>query len=90
MQTRQVFKTCRVCIMVNYMICLICRQAEIVDGFTSIALEREEFRLLVNQVPAHVCPSCGEAIMDEDVAIQLLSKAEDSFAQGLPEDKLEY
>jgi YgiT-type zinc finger domain-containing protein len=70
--------------------CLICRQAEIVDGFTSITLERDEFRLLVNHVPAHVCPSCGEAIVDEDVAIQLISKAEDSFAQGLPEDVLEY
>ena len=70
--------------------CLICRQAEIVDGFTSIILEREEFRLLINHVPAHVCPSCGEAIVDEDVAIQLINKAEDSFAQGLPEDVLEY
>jgi YgiT-type zinc finger domain-containing protein len=72
------------------MICLICRQAEIVDGFTSITLEREEFRLLVNHVPAHVCPSCGEAIVDEDVAIQLIGDAEDSFAQGLPEDVREY
>ena len=72
------------------MICLICRQAEIIDGFTSITLEREEFRLLVNHVPAHVCPRCGEAIVDEDVAIQLIGDAEDSFAQGLPEDVLEY
>jgi len=72
------------------MICLICRQAEIIDGFTSITLEREEFRLLVNHVPAHVCPQCGEAIVDEDVAIQLIGDAEDSFAQGLPEDVLEY
>jgi YgiT-type zinc finger domain-containing protein len=70
--------------------CLICRQAEIVDGFTSIALEREEFRLLINHVPAHICPSCGEAIVDENVAIQLISKVEDSFAQGLPEDICEY
>jgi YgiT-type zinc finger domain-containing protein len=72
------------------MICLICRQAEIIDGFTSITLGREEFRLLVNHVPAHICPSCGEAIVDEGVALQLISKAEDSFAQGLPEDVLEY
>jgi YgiT-type zinc finger domain-containing protein len=74
----------------GFMICLICRQAEIIDGFTSITLEREEFRLLINHVPAHICPSCGEAIVDEDVTLQLISKAEDSFAQGLPEDVLEY
>jgi YgiT-type zinc finger domain-containing protein len=72
------------------MICLICRQAEIVDGFTSIILEREEFQLLVNHVPAHICPSCGEAIVDEDVAVQLISEAVDSFEQGVREDVREY
>jgi len=72
------------------MICLICRQAEIIDGFTSIAFEREEFRLLINHAPAHICPSCGEAIVDEDVAIQLISEAEDSFEQGMREDVREY
>jgi YgiT-type zinc finger domain-containing protein len=72
------------------MICLICRQAEIVNDFTSITLEREEFRLLVNHVPAHVCPSCGEAIVDEDVAIRLISKAEETFEQGVREDVCEY
>ena len=72
------------------MICLICRQAEVVDGFTPITLEREEFRLLITHVPAHVCPNCGEAIVDEDVAIQLICKAEDSFEQGVREDVREY
>jgi YgiT-type zinc finger domain-containing protein len=73
-----------------FMNCLICRQAEIIDGFTSIAFEREEFRLLINHVPAHICPSCGEAIVDEDVAIQLISEAEDFFEQGMREDVREY
>jgi len=70
--------------------CLICRQAEIVDGFTSITFEREEFRLLINHVPAHICPSCGEAVVDENVAIQLLSMAENVLVQGLREDICEY
>lgn len=70
--------------------CLICRQAEIVHGFTSITFEREEFRLLIHHVPAQICPNCGEAIVDEDVAIQLISKAEDSFRQGMREDVREY
>ena len=72
------------------MICLICRQADLIDGFTSIAFDRDEFRLLINQVPVYICPSCGEAIVDEDVALQLLSKAEDSFDQGAREDVCEY
>ena len=70
--------------------CLICRQAEIANGFTSISFEREEFRLLIRNVPAQICPNCGEAIVDEDVATQLISKAEESFRQGMREDVCEY
>jgi YgiT-type zinc finger domain-containing protein len=72
------------------MICLICRQAEIVEGYTSIAFEREEFRLLVNRVPAHICPKCGEAIVDEAVAIQLIGQAGDVINEGIIEDIREY
>ena len=70
--------------------CLICRQAEIVDGFTSIIFEREEFRLLINHVPAHICPSCGEAVVDEDVAIRLLSETEDVVNEGIFEGVRDY
>jgi len=72
------------------MICLICRQAELIDGITSIPFERDEFRLLIKNVPAHVCPNCGEAIVDEDVTMQLISKAQDAYAEGLIEDTREY
>lgn len=76
--------------MVKYMNCLICRQADIVQGYTSITFERKEFRLLIRNVPAHICPSCGEAIVDEDVAIQLISKAEDSISEGIFDDVCDY
>jgi YgiT-type zinc finger domain-containing protein len=70
--------------------CLICRQAEIVPGFTSILLEREEFRLLFDQVPAQICPNCAEAVVSEDVAIQLLTLAEDAVADGVNEGSRNY
>jgi YgiT-type zinc finger domain-containing protein len=70
--------------------CLICRQAETIPGFTSITFEREEFRLLIHNVPAQICPSCGEALVEEDVAIELVTKAEDSFIQGIREVECEY
>jgi YgiT-type zinc finger domain-containing protein len=70
--------------------CIICRQADTINSHTSITFERDEFRLVINNIPAYVCPSCGEAIVDEDVALQLISQAEDSFAQGLIEDIREY
>jgi YgiT-type zinc finger domain-containing protein len=70
--------------------CLICRQAEIVDGFTPVTLEREEFRLLIDNVPAHICPGCGESIVDEDVAVHLLSMAENVVNEGIIEDIRDY
>lgn len=70
--------------------CLICSQAETISGLTSIPFERGEFRLMINNVPALICPSCGEAYMDEDVTIQLLQSAEKIFNEGEREVILEY
>jgi len=72
------------------MICLICRQAKTVDGFTSVTFERGELRLVVNNVPARVCPSCGEAYVDEDVAVQLLRDADAISAAGELDTVIEY
>ena len=72
------------------MICLICRQAETVDGLTSVHFERGEMRLVVNNVPARVCPSCGEAYVEEDVAVQLLRDAEAMSAAGEMDGEVEY
>jgi len=64
------------------MICLICRQAETVDGLTSVHFERGEMRLVVKAVPARVCPSCGEAYVEEQAAVSLLWDAEAMSAAG--------
>jgi YgiT-type zinc finger domain-containing protein len=72
------------------MICLICRQAETVDGLTSITFERDEMKLVVNHVPARICPSCGEAYVEEDVAVQLLRDAQEISRTGMMEDVIEY
>lgn len=72
------------------MICLMCRQSETVDGFTSVALERGEMRLSVNNGPAHVCPSCGEAYVEENVAVQVLNQAEDKYQAGILHSVLDF
>ena len=72
------------------MICLICRQAETVDGLTSISFERGEVRLVINSVPARVCPICGQAYVHEDVAVQLLQAANKMSRVGMLEDVIEY
>jgi YgiT-type zinc finger domain-containing protein len=72
------------------MICLICRQAETVNGFTSVAFERGEMRLTVNNVPARVCPVCREAYVGEDVAVRLLQEAETMSTAGTLDGVLDF
>jgi YgiT-type zinc finger domain-containing protein len=72
------------------MICLICRQAVIADGLTSISFERGEMRLVINKVPAQVCPGCGEAYVEETVAVQLLREAKKISEAGTLEEVIEY
>ena len=64
------------------MICVMCRDAELVYGLTSVSFEREKMKLLVIDVPAHICPSCGEAYMEEDIVVRLLQKATDPSEMG--------
>jgi len=72
------------------MMCLICRQAEIVDGLTSVHFERGEVRLTVNHVPARVCTHCGESYVDEEIASQLLHIAKEMSETGVLDAQCEY
>ena len=72
------------------MLCIICRQANMLDGLTSISFERDEFILLINQVPAQVCAACGEAVIDEEVTVRLLNIAEELVSEGIIEAVCDY
>ena len=62
--------------------CLLCNQAEIIPGITSVLLERGLLSLTINNVPARICPACGEAYADEAVAANLLRQAEEMARAG--------
>ena len=72
------------------MICLICRQGETVDGVTPVMFEHGEFKLIVNNVPARVCPCCGEAYVQQAIANQLLNFARQQYASGIVDTQSEY
>jgi YgiT-type zinc finger domain-containing protein len=72
------------------MICLICRQSEIVHGLTFVKFQRGKMRLIVNNVPARICPSCGEAYVEEGVTVQLLRTAEKTSEAGILDTVCEY
>ena len=63
--------------------CLMCKQAEPRPGFTTVTLERGELSLVLKNVPALVCPQCGEAYTDEATAARLLETALEMESEGL-------
>lgn len=70
--------------------CVVCNQAETIPGVTSVLLERGQLTLVVKNVPARVCPNCGEAYADEKVTAQLLREAEQMYKMGAKVDVREY
>ncbi|HUZ44652.1 MAG TPA: type II toxin-antitoxin system MqsA family antitoxin [Acidimicrobiales bacterium] len=63
--------------------CVICRQADTEQGVTTVTFHRAGHTVVVNEVPALVCPNCGEAYVGEDEAGQVLSIAKEAFEAGV-------
>jgi YgiT-type zinc finger domain-containing protein len=70
--------------------CFICNHEETVVGRTSVLFERGHLSLTINNVPARICPACGEAYTDESVAADLLGQAEQLVMAGTKVDVCEY
>ncbi len=70
--------------------CVVCKQAVTIDGSTTVTLERGGLVLVVKGVPARVCPNCGEAYVDEEIAEGLLRTAENVAGAGALVDVREY
>ena len=70
--------------------CVICKYAETKLGTTTITLERDGLTCVIKQVPAQVCPNCGEDYVDENVTGDLLKSAEQMVKVGTQVDIRQY
>lgn len=70
--------------------CVVCKQSETVAGVTTVNLERDGLTLVVKNVPARVCPNCGEAYTDEATTSRLLVTAEQMAQSGAQVDVRQY
>jgi YgiT-type zinc finger domain-containing protein len=70
--------------------CVICKQSETRPGVTTVTLERDGLTLVIKNVPAQVCPNCGEAYADENIASHLLVTAEMMAHSGALVDVRQY
>jgi YgiT-type zinc finger domain-containing protein len=68
----------------------MCKKFDLIQGVTTITLERDELSLVLNNVPALVCPNCGEAYANESTAARLLETALEVEADGLQMEIRQY
>jgi YgiT-type zinc finger domain-containing protein len=62
--------------------CIVCKQAETSAGTTTVTLDREGATFVFKDVPAQICPNCGEDYVDAVVAESLLRSAATMTAAG--------
>ena len=70
--------------------CMACKQTDTRPGTTTVTLERNGATLVFKDVPAEVCPNCGEDYVDEAVTRALMQSAEDMVASGAQVDIRKY
>jgi YgiT-type zinc finger domain-containing protein len=72
------------------MTCVICRQAVIHEGVAAVLFEHDKLRFTIKNVPARICPSCGEAFLEEEIASALLQRAHELSHAGVLETEFEF
>jgi len=45
--------------------CVVCKSGEVSPGTTTLTVERGRMTVVLKEIPAQVCDSCGEAYFDE-------------------------
>jgi len=62
--------------------CSICKQAELRDGQVTVKLERGRTTVIFKNVPAQICPNCGEEYVDAAITANLLESAAEEPEDG--------
>jgi len=62
--------------------CSVCGREQTRPGRVSVKLELAGGLLEVRNVPAEVCPGCGEEHVDDRVAVRLFKLAEEAGRSG--------
>jgi len=62
--------------------CAICKTGQMVEGTTTVTLQRGETTIVIKDVPAKICDNCGEYYLSEAMTEQVLSMAEAAVRSG--------
>jgi YgiT-type zinc finger domain-containing protein len=70
--------------------CVICRYGETAPGKVTVTFEQDGATIVIREVPARVCQTCGEEYVDEEVGARLLRIAEEASQAGVQVDIRRY
>ena len=62
--------------------CPLCHHGNLIPGTSDEAMSYDGMTLVVKDVPANICDTCGEPYFDEQVTQRLLDLARDAAAAG--------
>ncbi len=64
------------------MTCAICKNGKTHPGHVTVTLQRGDTTVILKQVPAEVCPNCGEYYLSTEVTTRVLERAEAAVKSG--------
>ena len=62
--------------------CVLCKHGQTHPGRTTVTLQRGETTVILKGVPAEICENCGEYYLSDDMAGQVLERAEAAVKSG--------
>ncbi len=70
--------------------CVICQYGETELGTTTVALTRDDMTIVIRDVPAQICTTCGEEYVDAVTGKRLSQIAEAAANEGVQVDVRRY
>lgn len=70
--------------------CVICQYGDTEAGTTTVTLTRGETTVVIRDVPAQICTTCGEEYVDAETGKRLAQIAEAAVNEGVQVDVRRY
>ena len=70
--------------------CVICKQGQTQQGFTTVTVERDRTTLIIKDVPAAVCENCGEYYLNEEATQKIQQLTDKAVQAGVEIEILSY
>lgn len=62
--------------------CVVCKTGETEKGKTTVTLRRAGTVVIVEEVDAHICDTCGHYYLDSETAKIVMDKLKDAVGRG--------